>query len=232
MFVLTQNRSPRAQQILADYAKGAGNPDLQIHAIRYIGMAGTNDAQQQLASIYSAASDASVKREILRSLMVSRGRDQIFNIAKAEKDESLRREAIRQLGVMRATDQLVQLEAGSSSDNKVEIVRSLFISGAYDKVVEIAKNEKDVRVRSEAIRSLGMSRQIGPESLTSLYATDLDPQIKRELINALHMRGDAKGMVEIARKETDPAVKRQIVSELGSMRNSKDATDYMMELLK
>ena len=65
MFVLTQNRSPRAQQILADYAKGAGNPDLQVRAIRYVGMSGTPEAQQQLASVYAASNDVAVKREII-----------------------------------------------------------------------------------------------------------------------------------------------------------------------
>jgi tetratricopeptide (TPR) repeat protein len=109
MFVLTQNRSARAQQILSDYAKGAGNPDLQLRAIRYIGMSGTNEAQQQLTAIYASSNDAAVKREVIRGLMNGRGRDALFSVAKNEKDEELRGEAIRELGSLRATDQLAQL---------------------------------------------------------------------------------------------------------------------------
>jgi len=71
LFVITQNRSPRARQVLFEYAKGAGNPDLQLRAIRYIGMSGTSDAQQQLSAVYTASNDPDVKREIIRSLMVS-----------------------------------------------------------------------------------------------------------------------------------------------------------------
>ena len=118
MFVLTQNQSPRAQQILTQYAKGAGNPDLQVRAIRYIGMSGTEDARQQLASIYSASNDASVKRQIIQSLMVSNGKDALFTVARNEKDEELRAEAIRQLGVMRATIQLGQLYGSETSANR------------------------------------------------------------------------------------------------------------------
>jgi hypothetical protein len=38
--------------------------------------------------------------------------------------------------------------------------------------------------------------------------------------------------VDLARKETDPTVKRTIVDRLGSMHDSKEAMDYMAELLK
>jgi HEAT repeat protein len=172
MFVLTQNQSPRAQQILAQYAKGAGNPDLQALAIRYIGMSGTSDARQQLASIYSASNDASVKRQVIQSLMISNGRDALFNLAKTEKDPELRADAVRQLGLLGATDQLLQL-----------------------------------------------------------YASDNDARAKKAAIDGLFMHGDAKALVELARKESDPAMKKNIVGRL-SLMHSKEATDYMMELLK
>ncbi|MDQ1468534.1 MAG: hypothetical protein QOJ99_14 [Bryobacterales bacterium] len=232
MFVLTQSKTPRAHQALTDYAKGAGNPDLQIRAIRYIGMSGTGEAQQQLVSVYGSSGDAAVKREIIRGLMISRGKDPLFNLAKTEKDPDLRMEAIRQLGVMKANDQLVQLYSSeTSADNKVQIVRSLFVSGASDKLLDIAKTEKDPKVRAEAIRSMAISRSTPIETLSQLYSSDSDPKTRRELINGLHGRGDAKAMVELAKKESDPAMKRYIVERLSTM-HSKDATDYMMELLK
>jgi len=232
MFVLTQSRTPRAHQVLTDYAKGAGNPDLQIRAIRYIGMSGTAEAQQQLVTVYASSGDVAVKREIIRSLMVSRGRDPLFNLAKNEKDSDLRLEAIRQLGAMRATDQLTQLYASETSpDIRVQILRSLFSAGASDKMLEIAKTEKDPKVRGEAIRTLAMSHSVPVETLAQLYTSDTDPKAKRELINGLNSRGDAKAMIDLARKESDPSMKKYIVERLSGM-HSKEAMDYMMELLK
>jgi tetratricopeptide (TPR) repeat protein len=232
MFVLTQSKAPRAHQVLTDYAKGAGNPDLQIRAIRYIGMSGTAEAQQQLASVYSSSSDVAVKREIMRGLMAARGRDPLFNLAKTEKDPELRLEAVRQLGAMKATDQLMQLyNSETSADNKLQIVHSLFASGASDKLLEIAKSEKDPKVKTEAIRHVAMSRSTPIDVLSQLYSSDSDPKTKRELINGLHARGDAKALVDLAKKESDPAMKKYIVERLSTMQ-SKDATDYMVELLK
>jgi TolA-binding protein len=233
LFVLTQNRSPKAQQILADYAKGAGNPDLQMRAIRYIGASGTAESQQQLAAIYGSSNDAAVKREILRSLMTSGAKEQLVNVARNEKDTALRAEAIRQLGAMRATDQLFRLYTPDvPPETRNEIIRALMVSGAGDRLLELARGEKDQSVRSEAIRNLSATRSTTADALVNLYTPDTEPRIKRELINGLFSRGDAKPLIEIARRETDPVMKKFIVERLAAMRNSKEATDYMMELLK
>jgi hypothetical protein len=233
LFVLTQNRSPRAQQILSDYAKGAGNPDLQVRAIRYIGMSGTPNVAQQLAGYYAASNDVAVKKQIIQTLMIAQGKDALVNVAKTEKDESLRSDAIRQLGAMRATDQLNQLYASeTSTENRIEIVRSLFVAGASDKLLDLAKTEKDQKVRDEAIRSYARTRSATPEALASLYTMESDVSAKRSIVNGIFERGDAKLLIDLARKEADPGMKRFIVERLGNMRGNKEATDYMIELLK
>ncbi|MDE3197170.1 MAG: HEAT repeat domain-containing protein [Acidobacteriota bacterium] len=233
LFVLTQSRAPRAQQILAEYAKGAGNPDLQLRAIRYIGMSGAAESARQLPAIYSASNDPGVKREIIRTLMVSQARDALMNIAKSEKDPDLRGEAVRQLGVMKAVDQLSQLyQSETVPDIKIQIVRSLMIAGANDRLLELAKNEKDENVRTEAIRNLALTNSASPEMLAGLYSPGTAPKLKREIVHSLMIRGDAKTMVDLARKESDPTMKKYIVQQLSVMRDNKDATDYMLELLK
>jgi len=236
LFVLTQNHSARAQQILSDYAKGAGNPDLQMRAIRYIGMSGTPNAGQQLIAIYSSSNDTAVKKQIIQSLMISQGKeakDALYNLAKTEKDESLRSDTIRQLGVMQATDHLTQLYASETSpENKIQIVRSLFIANASDKLLDLVKNEKDPKVREEAIRSYARTRSTSPETLASLYTMDSDPSTKKAIINGLFERGDAKLMIDLARKESDNSMKVYIVQRLGTMHANKDATDYLLEILK
>ena len=46
----------------------------------------------------------------------------------------------------------------------------------------------------------------------------------------LFMQQNAKAMVDIARKESDMTLKKELVQRLAMMR-SKEATDYMMEVL-
>ena len=55
--------------------------------------------------------------------------------------------------------------------------------------------------------------------------------MREEVLNALFIQGNAKALVAIARGEKDPELKRAAVQKL-SLMNSKDATDYMMELLQ
>src|SRR4029077_20652639 len=84
LFVLSQSRSARARDIIAGIAKGNGNPDLQLKAIRYIGMMGGNDNRQILADAYRASPDVAVKRAVLRSYMMSGDRERLFALAKSE----------------------------------------------------------------------------------------------------------------------------------------------------
>ena len=106
------------------------------------------------------------------------------------------------------------------------------VGGASDKLLDLAKNEKDPTVRSEAIRNLAFNGQTTADTLTGLYTSDSDARTKKELVNALFARGDAKALIGLAKKEADPAMKKSIVEKLSVMQGNKDATDYMMELLK
>src|SRR6516165_4833842 len=52
LFVLTQSSSPKAQKLLGDIARNSSNPELQMKALRYIGMMGNEGSRKELASIY------------------------------------------------------------------------------------------------------------------------------------------------------------------------------------
>jgi hypothetical protein len=84
VYVLAQNGSPRARQVLEQIAKGGNNPDLQATAIRYLGERG--DSGQLLWEIYGSTSDAGVKRQILISFSSRGDRDHLTQIARTEKD--------------------------------------------------------------------------------------------------------------------------------------------------
>ena len=51
------------------------------------------------------------------------------------------------------------------------------------------------------------------------------------MINALFLQSNATGLVSLARAEKIVELKKEIVSKLSVMK-SKEATDYLMELLK
>lgn len=68
------------------------------------------------------------------------------------------------------------------------------------------------------------------EALISLYASEQDPENKKEIIRALFLRQNGKALVDLAQKETDPERKREIIKQMSLIR-SKETTDYMMDLL-
>jgi len=235
LFVLAQSNTPRGKQVLEQVARGgAGNPDLQLKAISYISAESRKtDNKQLLWDIYSGSNDTQVKRAVLRGLMSSRDKDHLLQIAKTEKSEPLRLDAISYLGSNGAQAELWQIYQGeTSTEVKQQILHMMISQGSADRVVEVAKTEKDPKVRRSAIHALSsMNATKSGDALVSIYASETDPAMKRNIVDSLHSQRNAKGLVDLARKESDPAMKREIVHRLSNMR-SKEAADYLMELLK
>jgi len=233
LFVLSQSHSAKAHEIIAGVAKGNANPDLQLRAIRYIGIMGGQESRQTLADVYKASTDPAVKRSILRSFMTAGDKDRLFTAAKSETDASVRAEAVRQLGVMHASNELSQLySTETSAEIKKSIIQAMFVGGDSDKLIELAKNEKDPELRKAAIRNLGLMKRSGTsEALGGIYASDASADVKKAVITAYFLQNNATGLVALARAEKNVELKKDIVSKLSNMK-SKEATDYLMELLK
>jgi hypothetical protein len=233
LFLLAQNGSPQAREVLAKIAKGESNPDLQRKAVEYLGMFGGKESRQTLADIYASTSDQSVKRAIIRSYMIGGDKEHLLAAAKGEKDPSLRAEAIRQLGIMHAPEELRQLyKMESSTEVKKDIMQAFFLSGDAKFLAEAAQNEKDPEVRRMAIRNLGLiSSADSKDALPAIYAKETDRENKEAVLNALFIQGNAHALVTIARSEKDPQLKKTAVSKLSIM-NSKEGNDYLMEILQ
>ncbi|HEX4228197.1 MAG TPA: HEAT repeat domain-containing protein [Bryobacteraceae bacterium] len=233
LFVLVQNPSPEARKIVSDMARNTSNPDLQLKAIRYMGMMGGEDSRKDLASIYTASSDERVKTAILKSFMISGSRGLLLSVAKSEKNPELRREAIRQLALCGGKDELWQLfQQETSIDNKKEILKSMFLSGDSAKLADLARSLKEPELKIAAIKSLGLMGGNGHgDVLVSIYQSDPDTQVRLAVLNALFLQQNGKALVDLARAEKDPQMKEEIVKKM-SLVHSKEVTDYMMEILK
>jgi HEAT repeat protein len=233
LFVLSQSHSPRARDIIANAAKGNANPDLQLKAIRYLGIMGGPENRQVLVDVYRTSNDVAVKRAILRSYMTAGDRERLLAVAKGETDPALRGDAVHQLGVLHAGAELSQLyQSESSVEVKKRIIQAMFIGGESDKLIELAKSERDPELRKAAIHNLGLMRRPGTtEALTSIYSSDASPDVKKSVVNALFIQQNATALVTLARAEKNIELKKEIVQKLSNM-HSKEATDYLLELLK
>jgi hypothetical protein len=233
LFVLSQSDSPKAREAITAIAKGAGNPDLQMRAIRYLGVMGGEQNRQVLAEVYNSSSDAGVKRAILRSFMVSGDRARLLALAKGEKDAELRGDAVRQLGVMGAHSELAELyHSETSADVKKRILQAMFVGGDAEKLIELAKTEKDPELRKMAVRNLGlMPASRTGDALQAIYTSDASAEIRSAAVQGLFIQNNAHALVALARAERNPDRKKDLVQKL-SLMHSKEATDYLLELLK
>ena len=257
LFLVAQTGSPQGMEIIARIAKGQSNPDLQRKAVEYLGLfggvrggveggvaggikggvggstSGSVSSRQLLAEVYASNADASVKRAVLRSFMLAGDRASLFAAAKSEKDEGLRGEAIRQLGLVHGTSELEQLyQAEGSTQIRREILQAFFLAGDAKRLVDAAQGEKDPEVRRAAIRNLGLIHSDdSAKALQTIYSKETDRGLKEEVLNAYFLQGNATALVAVARNEKDPELKRTAVQKL-SLMHSKEATDYLMELLQ
>ncbi|HWE48255.1 MAG TPA: HEAT repeat domain-containing protein [Bryobacteraceae bacterium] len=197
----------RAIPLLDGVLKGAGSPRLKDRAIFVLTQSSSPEARRLLA-----------------------------DYAKGGANPDLQLRAIRYLGMAGTADTKQQLKdifrASTDAPVKAEILRSLAVSGGGADILDMTKDEKNPKLRSEAIRDAAVIANVPTDSLLKLYASETDSSVKKEIVSDLFIRHGAKELVELARKESDPAMKKTIVERLSLMRESKEATDYMMELLK
>jgi HEAT repeat protein len=231
LFVLSQSDSPRAREIVVRIARGQQSPDMQEEAIRYLGLFGGDASKQALADLYASSSDTSVKKAVLQSFMVSGQKARVLAAARGEKSEELRKTAIHLLGVMGAQTELWEMyQAESSVEVKKSILHAMFVGGGSERLTEVARGEKDPELRKAAIHSLGvMGDRTGPV-LLSIYASDPDRDVRRQILHALFVQGNVKALIQIARTEKDTDLRKEAVGQLSHM-GSKEATDFLLELL-
>jgi HEAT repeat protein len=135
---------------------------------------------------------------------------------------------------MGATSQLLTLYHDSSNPEiKAEIISGLIPAGqkGAEALSSIATSEVDPELRRKAIRNLGIAGGMSAApSLVATYKKNPDAETRKAVVQALFLAGDSHDLVELARAEKDPSLKQSIVQQLSIM-HSKEATDYMLEIL-
>ena len=155
LFVLSQHRTPRTRAIVLGVAKGNANPELQLKAIRYLGMMGGSEAAPVLEDIYRSTSDEDVRRTILRSYATAGARDRLLALAKSEPSVDLRAEAVQQLGAMRAATELADLyRTEKAPEVKRAIIHALGGERSAAVLVGLARAEQDQELKEAIVTRL------------------------------------------------------------------------------
>jgi HEAT repeat protein len=231
LFVLAQSDSPRAREIVARTARGGGNPDVQRKAIQYLALFGGQESKQTLADIFKASSDSAVKKAVLQGFMVSGEKARVLEAARGESDADVRRSAIQLLGAMGAHAEIWELyRAEQAPENKKALLQAMFVGGDSQRLLEVARTDKDESMRRAAVRNLGlMGGERTGKTLLEIYRAD--PPLREAVLEGFFLQGNVQSLISIAREEKDPRLRKEAVQKL-SLMHSKEATDFMLELLE
>lgn len=234
LFVLAQDQSPQAQALLGQVASGERNPALQRKAIEMLAISRGKQSAETLAAIYRQTTNEEVKNTILHTYLIIGAPDPLVEAARHESNPQLVRTAVHTLGAMGATSQLLTLYHDSNNPEiKADIISGLIPAGqkGAEALSSIAVSEQDPDLRRKAIRNLGIAGGMSAApSLVATYKKNPDAETKKAVLQALFLAGDSHDLVELARAEKDPGLKQSIVQQLSIM-HSKEATDYMLEIL-
>lgn len=233
LFILAQSQSAPATEILSRVARNGSDADLQRRAVRYLGINGGERNRKLLADIYGSTSDVELKKSILKAYMIAGDSSRLLTLAKGESNPELRMEAISQLGILGARDALADLYTTETTfEVKKKIIQAMFIGGNAEKLYDIARNEPNEDLKLTAIKNLGLlGGERSGQMLVSMYNADTRFEVRKTVINALFIQGNARALVDLARRERDPDLKKAIIEKL-SLTGSKEATDYLLEYLK
>jgi outer membrane protein assembly factor BamD (BamD/ComL family) len=115
IYVLALSDDARAREVLLRYAKGGGNPDLQVEAIRYLATRGDADATM-LVDLYGGQTDARVRRAIVRALGRPEHAQALVSLARTETNRELKTEMVQVLSTLASQSQ-------AAADYLVELIR-------------------------------------------------------------------------------------------------------------
>jgi HEAT repeats len=234
LFVLAQDQSPQAQALLGQIATGERNPALQRKAIEMLAVGRGKQSAETLATIYRQSTNPEIKNTILHTYLIIGTPDPLMDAARHESNPELVRTAVHTLGAMGATSQMLTLyHDTSSSETKADVISGLIAAGqkGAEALGNIAGSEQDPELRRKAIHNLGIAGGMSAApSLVATYKKNQDPETKKAVAQALFLAGDSQDLIELARAEKDPGLKQSLVQQI-SLMHSKEATDYMLEIL-
>jgi hypothetical protein len=220
---------------------GESNDDLKMLAMNALLNSDPEQAVPLMEKVLRGNNTPKLKDRALFVLSQSRSpkaQQLLGEAAKGNFNPDLQIRALRYIATSGGSENRATLYSVYSSSNDVAVKRAIIgyfvmskFTGANDPLVTIAKTEKNAELRKDAIQKMGIVRTAETgDLLVSLYGAETDQDVKRQVVNALFIQDNAKALVDLARKESNPALKQELVQKLSIM-HSKDATQYMMELL-
>jgi len=199
--------------------------ELKLLAIQGLQHSDPEQAIPMLEKILQGTATPRLKERALFVLAQSnsaRARQVIAGIAKTGNPD-LQGKAIQYLGVHGSRenrDILAEIYSSSKDiDVKRRILRSFGVAGDRARVLAAAQGEGAPELRAEAVRQLGVMR--AHDELWQLYQKESTVDVKKQILQAMFVGGNAARLIELADIEQNPELRRTAIRNLGLMRSQK-----------
>ncbi len=217
LFVLSQIELPEAQNLVMETAR-QGSGETQVEAIRMVGIAGDVDALSQLVEVYESG-DEDVREAVLQAYVIADDEDAVYDLAvrvSNSGNEDDFESAIQILGAMGAREHLRKLrESAGVSESLIE---AYAISGDADSLRELALDNSNTEVQTQAIEALGI---VGGSdvnaTLVDIYRSSDSDDVREAALHGMLISGHDAGVLELYRSSQDPAEKRELLEFLVMM---------------
>ena len=211
LFILSQIDHPDATAKLLEFAR-SGDGDLQLEAIRMIGINGEEEAMAGLRDIYSAG-DEDVRDAVFEAYLIADNVEGVFNIAMSTQSEHEYEEAVEILAAMDAHEALSKLrEAKGPSD---ALITAYIISDNDAELRKIALDGSDVELQVEAIEALGIVGANDADTvLVEIYRSTTSEDIREAALDGLLIGDFDDAVLALYRSSNNVEEKRDLLEAL------------------
>jgi HEAT repeat protein len=219
-----------ARSMKAEIAQSAGkklapedaaDDELKLMAINSLMQSDSERAVPLLEKLLQRPSSPKLRERALFVLSQSespRAREIVARVARGGANPDLQRMAVRNLGIYGGKDnrQLLADVYASTSDLaiKKQVLHSYMVSGERDRMLAVAKSDRNPDLRQDAIHYLGV---MGANSvLADLYAAESSTEVRGKILHAMFVGGNTAKLIEIAKTEKDPELRKRAIHHLGT----------------
>ncbi len=168
IFALSQHRSDRSQAVLKEFAENESESDkLRGQAVFWLGQSNRGEGPEYLRSLYSRVRSEALKDKVIFSVSQQKGVDSenwlLDLVANERESVEMRKKALFWAGQSGASMQrLASLYSKTTEremkDQMIFVFSQRREAAAFDKLMDIAKNDPDREARRKALFWLGQSK--------------------------------------------------------------------------
>ena len=202
----------------------SGDEELKLLALNALQHSSPDQAIPMLRQLLQGTQSLELKERALFVLAQSRSPEarKIVEDVARQGNPDLQRRAIDYLGMNGTTENRIVLaevyRTSPDVDVKRRVLRAYMVSGDRARVLEAATAERNDDLRGEAVRQLGVMN--AHDELWQLYQKETSVPVKRQILQAMFVGGNATRLIELARTEPNAELRRTAVRNLGLMRTS------------